>query len=181
MLCVGDIKRQEQNERQTETFRSSSKQDGVDGNYVYKPLLDTNSIRVLELQLAATSEVPLHAMLVTETNRERADVCIFQQDLKEKAIQVARMDDIYIIAQLVLAWLGPASETSAEASEFMEVLAELSKAPEYDKHVRQHPAIVELTSFPMGADDSSQIQETRRSTHVDEILERLWSTRLWVV
>lgn len=53
--------------------------------------------------------------LTSETRRLWADaVCINQQDLEEKTIQVRRMSDIYRQAEQVLVWLGDAADDSGE-------------------------------------------------------------------
>ncbi|KAL1600679.1 hypothetical protein SLS60_007067 [Paraconiothyrium brasiliense] len=108
-------------------------------------------------------------------------VCINQEDLGEKANQVARMDEIYKTADSVMAWLGPASETSSAALDFMDILAELSRSPEYDEDIRPHPIILEPTNFRIDPDVASEINATRVETNVDEVLERLWFSRMWVV
>lgn len=119
--------------------------------------------------------------LVHIANLLQCRVCINQKDLAEKAIQVAQMDDIYRRAESVFAWLGPSSETSEGALEYLDILAELSKSPEYDQSVRPQAAILEMTSVSIDADLASKIRESRESTKVDEVFKRLWFSRIWVV
>ncbi|KAJ4360921.1 uncharacterized protein N0V89_001490 [Didymosphaeria variabile] len=91
------------------------------------------------------------------------------------------MDEIYKTAESVIAWLGPASETSSGALDFMNILAESSRSPECDNNVRPHPVILELNTFRMNPDVASEIMATRVETNVDEVLERLWFSRMWVI
>jgi hypothetical protein len=51
--------------------------------------------------------------------------------------------------------------------------AELSKAPEYDKYIAPRPIALEDWLFPMDEDVATQVQELRKSTCINEVLERL--------
>ncbi|KAJ4290976.1 hypothetical protein N0V90_010172 [Kalmusia sp. IMI 367209] len=137
----------------------------------------------VRMDIQGNLDLALRAMrLKDEVLRIWVDaVCINQQDLEEKGVQVSKMDDIYRRAESVLAWLGPASDTSEGALDYLEILAELSKSPEYDNQVRPQAAIVEMTGVSIDANLALDIRESRESASVDEILERLWFSRMWVV
>ncbi|KAK3314503.1 heterokaryon incompatibility protein-domain-containing protein [Apodospora peruviana] len=57
-------------------------------------------------------------------------ICLNQGDLSERAVQVARMDQVYAQAKSVLVWLGPADESAVVAFPLIEDLApRLQRAP----------------------------------------------------
>lgn len=54
-------------------------------------------------------------------------VCINQKDIAERNSQVAIMRKIYKNATRVIVWIGPATESSEQAMEFLEMLATARK------------------------------------------------------
>ncbi|KAI1158206.1 heterokaryon incompatibility protein-domain-containing protein [Nemania serpens] len=81
-------------------------------------------------------------------------ICIDQSTVEERNIQVAMMEDIYRLAEVVAVWLGPATECTQEAFRYFEELAK-------DNNL-----------------DCDRAQSRLLST---EILEQPWFTRMWTI
>lgn len=81
-------------------------------------------------------------------------ICIDQSNVKERNIQVAMMEDIYRLAEVVAVWLGPATECTQEAFRYFEHLAEGNNL------------------------DRDRAQSRLLSK---EILEQPWFTRMWTI
>ncbi|KAJ4364049.1 hypothetical protein N0V83_009504 [Neocucurbitaria cava] len=58
---------------------------------------------------------------------------------------------------------------------------ELSKSPEFDEYIAPRAVVRDDVLFPMNPDVATQVQEMRESSNIDDVLKRLWFTRLWVV
>jgi hypothetical protein len=127
------------------------------------------------LEITGNLDLALRSLRPTDTTLEIwvDAVCIDQENLAEKGTQVARMDETYAKAESVMAWLGPATTNSSTALENLDILAELSKAPEYDEYIAPRPIALEDLLFPMDGDVATQVQELRKSTCINEVLERL--------
>jgi hypothetical protein len=127
------------------------------------------------LEITGNLDLALRSLRPTDTTLKIwvDAVCIDQENLAEKGTQVARMDETYAKAESVMAWLGPATANSSTALENLDILAELSKAPEYDKYIAPRPIALEDWLFPMDEDVATQVQELRKSTCINEVLERL--------
>ncbi|KAF2724283.1 HET-domain-containing protein, partial [Polychaeton citri CBS 116435] len=204
---MGDLeKRTGTEEGDSTTAPQSSPLQG--DSYRYDILPDRSSFRLLELEPAATINAPLRASLKTYPNRKAIKytalsytwagidcegtldlidgrmqitgnldsalraarephsklriwvdaVCINQHDNTEKAVQVAEMASTYRDATSVLGWLGQDGEHTNEALDYLKQLAKLSRTKAYDKHA-----------------------PTRSSKHLDNIYDRAWFTRFWIV
>lgn len=69
-------------------------------------------------------------------------LCINQDDLDERSVQVTKMKDIYTNAWNVVAWLGPARDESPKAFQLLHILyehREKSKAEELKNTLFDHP------------------------------------------
>jgi hypothetical protein len=69
-------------------------------------------------------------------------LCINQDDLDERSVQVTKMKDIYTKAWNVVAWLGPARDESPKAFQLLHILyehREKSKAEELKNTLLQNP------------------------------------------
>jgi hypothetical protein len=109
-------------------------------------------------------------------------VCINQQDKDEKAVQVSQMGEIYRNAEEILAWLGPETDQTQGAVEYLEELAALSETDKYDAHVRPLalPAM-QIVGFPMEFNEARRICETQKTKSLADVYGRKWFTRVWVV
>lgn len=108
-------------------------------------------------------------------------ICIDQANAAEKGPQVAMMGNIYQSASRVIAWLGPADETSHRAMQFMCSVglqvnvsfrgSELSPAPG-----ASDPTLgdIQVPLFETNDDDDM-------ATCLTALFERAWFSRLWVV
>lgn len=107
-------------------------------------------------------------------------ICIDQANAAEKGPQVAMMGSIYQSASRVVAWLGPADETSHRAMHFM-----CSVGLQVNVSFRGS----ELSPVPGAADPTlGDIQAPLFETHdhnmgtcLTALLGRAWFSRLWVV
>ncbi|KAI0966472.1 heterokaryon incompatibility protein-domain-containing protein, partial [Xylaria arbuscula] len=82
-------------------------------------------------------------------------ICINQSIVEERNDQVAMMEDIYRLAEMVVVWLGPATENTGEAFNYFESLAE-------------HRCSL--------TDDRERLILLSK-----EILEQPWFTRMWTI
>lgn len=107
-------------------------------------------------------------------------ICIDQANAAEKGPQVAMMGSIYQSASRVVAWLGPADDTSHHAMHFM-----CSVGLQVDVSFRGS----DLSPAPGAADPTlGDIQAPLFKTHdhsmvacLTALFEREWFSRLWVV
>ncbi|KAI7775209.1 hypothetical protein LA080_007160 [Diaporthe eres] len=107
-------------------------------------------------------------------------ICIDQANSAEKGPQVAAMGSIYQSASRVVAWLGPADETSHRAMRFMCSVglqvnvsfrgSELSPAPG-----AADPTFGDIQVPLSGANDHDMV------ACLTALFERAWFSRLWVV
>ena len=103
-------------------------------------------------------------------------ICVDQQNLKERGLQVERMGDIYSLAEQVIVWLGLGDSTSAHAIQFLHTIA--SKI-EVDW--------IPCTIKPRSQDDAAWA-DTHKAQHLGErevfailsLVMRPWFERLWV-
>ena len=86
-------------------------------------------------------------------------ICINQGDFEEKAVQVSMMGDIFASATRTIVWLGEKSADSDVAMDFMASLQQVTL---------DQP------------DDDSKMESTCWRA-VDELMQRTWWTRIWVV
>ncbi|KAI0412019.1 heterokaryon incompatibility protein-domain-containing protein [Xylaria grammica] len=82
-------------------------------------------------------------------------ICINQSIVEERNDQVAMMEDIYRLAEIVVVWLGPATEITGEAFNYFESLAEHRRSLNDDRE--------------------------RLPLLSKEILEQPWFTRMWTI
>ena len=102
-------------------------------------------------------------------------ICINQKDLEERSRQVARMADVYKLAERVVVWLGPEGDDSAKA---VKMLNDLSSRTKIDWSA--------LTFTTNGDGDlESPRTDLSKDDHVGwvavlRLLERSWFDRLWI-
>ncbi|TRX93638.1 hypothetical protein FHL15_005610 [Xylaria flabelliformis] len=85
-------------------------------------------------------------------------ICINQNVVKERNQQVAMMEDIYRLAEIVAVWLGSSTEFTNEAFSYFENLAE----SRYSKS-------------PVGRDSAQSLLLAK------EVLDQPWFTRMWTI
>lgn len=103
-------------------------------------------------------------------------ICINQEDLDEKSIQVTMMDQVYSLATHVVAWLGPQDENTAEGINTMKLLT------------RHLPHFEESQIAPYSGTDKDQYEKcgiplipASSWTALASILQRQWFRRVWIV
>jgi len=103
-------------------------------------------------------------------------VCINQADLEEKSAQVQQMDKIYVMAQLVLGWIGPAADGSDVA---LKALNYVGKACH---DMPDGPALEERRQFfeEVLSKDPSVLETEFPTAQMAAIFNRSWWTRIWV-
>jgi len=94
-------------------------------------------------------------------------LCINQDDLAERASQVAQMKDVYRTAAFVLIWLGESNELSERA---FDELHGLSEHLDYDEAVPNR-----------FFDNAEMDKHPQRWRAISEILYRPWFRRVWVI
>ena len=104
-------------------------------------------------------------------------ICVNQQDLKERSLQVKRMADLYWLAERVVVWLGPANYNSGRG---MRILEQLSSQIEVDWNTRvMKPASQGKERH--WSDVTRMIPyDHKELLTINEILRRPWFARLWV-
>lgn len=87
------------------------------------------TINASSLPVTATLHVALeHLRHASQERKIWIDaICINQRDITERNSQVAIMRKIYKNATRVVVWIGPATESSEQAMEFLEMLATARK------------------------------------------------------
>ncbi|KAJ9648634.1 hypothetical protein H2199_001489 [Coniosporium tulheliwenetii] len=117
----------------------------------------------LEKALRALREIPE----VQSGARVWVDsLCINQQDLQEKSIEVMRMGDIYKKAERVISWLGNEQDRSGDVLEIMNALGEA--------------IINEAEAAAVGKWLFSDL-ETELIYRIAQLLGRAYRTRIWIV
>lgn len=107
-------------------------------------------------------------------------ICIDQANAAEKGPQVAMMGSIYQSASRVVAWLGPADETSHRAMQFMCSVGLQVKVSFRGSELSPAPGAAD----PTLGDIQVPLLETfddGMATCLTALFERAWFSRLWVV
>jgi hypothetical protein len=90
-------------------------------------------------------------------------LCINQSDILERNEQVLRMYSIYSKAAVVAVWLGPDSDNSALALDFMDTFLQEARDPEWVRRtIREQTCSLEWKA-------------------VDRLLRRSWWKRAWII
>jgi hypothetical protein len=102
-------------------------------------------------------------------------ICINQNDIEERSIQVRLMNEVYSKAQQVLICLG---ESTLDSNQAMDFVIPLRNATEDVSRAAEDPSLVphELIFSKGGFDDSSSSWIA-----LSNLLNRRWFTRIWVV
>ena len=103
-------------------------------------------------------------------------ICVDQQNLKERGLQVERMGDVYSLAERVIVWLGLGDSTSVHAIQFLRAIASKVK--------------VDWSTIETGLlsqDDAAWVDDTKTQLYGERevfailsLVMRPWFERLWV-
>ncbi|KAL8782530.1 MAG: hypothetical protein Q9213_005295 [Squamulea squamosa] len=106
-------------------------------------------------------------------------ISVNQQNLEERGNQVLRMPDIYRLAKRVIAWLGPESDDSAVAMNFVRSLGARITVD----WVLENIAAMSQDDFdPRSKAFFTDLQLNLQISHsIRDLLSRSWFERLWVV
>ncbi|RFU29649.1 hypothetical protein B7463_g6704, partial [Scytalidium lignicola] len=127
-----------------------------------------------------------HLRLPDRTRILWADaICINQQNIQERNYQVSIMSLIYRCSERVIVWLGEASNTTEQAIEFLNKLADADKIFRRDlpenmlvKHVLYWKELREFLSVDGGP---FQQHQPGPVNSLNQLMQRSWFERLWVV
>ena len=104
-------------------------------------------------------------------------ICVDQQNIEERGHQVSRMADIYSIASPVIIWLGPESDSNAEA---MTELSTLGSTVRVDRITAEITPLSGEEYQAWRAKPWLLDQEDSVWESVTQFLDRLWFKRLWI-
>jgi hypothetical protein len=122
-------------------------------------------------------------------------ICIDQSQtaLKERSLQVQRMDEIYANADSVIVWLGNPTRFSDEIFHRLNVLDDLQRPHQTDEADSQAThtfseddidtmlsSMLEVTRGTPGFDEEGQVRERLRLV-LDDLVNNAWFTRIWVL
>ena len=103
-------------------------------------------------------------------------ICVDQQNLKERGLQVERMGDIYSLAERVIVWLGLGDSTSVHAIQFLRTIASKVEVDWITSAMK-----------PLSQDDAdwadinkAQYFGEREVVAIHSLVMRPWFERLWV-
>ena len=121
-----------------------------------------------------------------ETSIWADQLCINQQDEKEKVAQLAIMTQIYTSATTVLIWLGPLSWTKSWALDFMEALpdqfAPIARTASAESSTSNRPVLGKFTrSFEVATSFSKSLGVHARWLATLTVLSRGWFQRTWTL
>ncbi|KAL8904144.1 MAG: hypothetical protein Q9207_003468 [Kuettlingeria erythrocarpa] len=106
-------------------------------------------------------------------------LCINQENSKEKAAQVLLMGQIYSCAKQVLAWLGRGTEYSEKAVDFVGMLF---KEIENMRNEQVRPSLTTLLSSPNTPRTMlSNLRVTSKWRALRDLLLNSWFERVWVM
>jgi hypothetical protein len=103
-------------------------------------------------------------------------ICVNQQNLAERSSQVQWMVDIYSLAKLVVAWLGPVDEDSSLAMELLSSLGSRFKV-DWTSYT-----ILSLTEEDKHLADRSRplLYDLQECSAIVSLLRRSWFWRIWI-
>ena len=134
-------------------------------SYVWGDATDVRLILVDDFPVQVTKNL-YDAMMVLIPSKDRIvmwidALCINQLDNKEKSWQVGLMADIYQQACKVVAWLGPADNTSDSVMDYLDSLGEKAQTLGMDNGPEPHAKIwLNLARKPTAVRDLSQSEIT---------------------
>lgn len=88
-------------------------------------------------------------------------ICIDQNNLPEKSVQVTRMGDVYINSSITLVWLGPTVQDSSEGRQFRSLLHRI------------------VEGSPVPSDDLKALRQYREDGQA--FMELPWFRRRWII
>jgi hypothetical protein len=104
-------------------------------------------------------------------------ICINQNDLSERSIEVARMGAIFSKARRVVVWLGPQRDDSNLA---METFRRIGHDISYDYTQSMFTTLGSPSDF-LRNNPQALLQHEASWTAVKNLLNRKWFNRLWVI
>lgn len=137
-------------------------------SYVWGDSLKRRPITVSNQQFQATENLELALRHLRQRDRPRVlwidSLCINQNDVAESNAKVQQLDRIYKSAQKVVVWLGPESDTSGDAFDFLRDQPRPDPANTDDRYHELY-----WTTF------ASSLLAFHR------LLQRAWFTRVWCI
>jgi hypothetical protein len=104
-------------------------------------------------------------------------ICINQDDIQERSVEVARMGFIYNKARQVIIWLGPSVENSDLA---IETLRSIGRDIRYDPKLHQLAVVNRSPTFRIQHDPDALVARELEWRSIQDLLYRKWFTRLWI-
>jgi hypothetical protein len=104
-------------------------------------------------------------------------ICINQDDIHERSLEVARMGFIYNKARQVIVWLGPHTENSELA---IETLRSLARDIIYDPKLHRLDVVYNSHTFRIEHDSHALMARESEWKSIQDLLYRKWFTRLWI-
>ncbi|KAF2965672.1 hypothetical protein GQX73_g7874 [Xylaria multiplex] len=107
-------------------------------------------------------------------------LCINQADIHERGQQVAIMGDIYRLARRVVVWLGPESNDSNLALDFLDSLSQQVVVNWFDGTLTS-PRLSKSTGLWADSDEAISFLEMKREfAALISLFERPWFRRVWI-
>ncbi|KAE9367255.1 HET-domain-containing protein [Stipitochalara longipes BDJ] len=107
-------------------------------------------------------------------------ICINQDDVLERGVEVLKMGDIYSKARRVIVWLGPEDENSSLA---VETLEDIAKDVYFSEGNDRQSRVMEWKNSKterLRRNAKAQREKVMNWVSVRELFQRAWFTRLWV-
>jgi hypothetical protein len=104
-------------------------------------------------------------------------ICINQDDIQERSVEVSRMGFIYTKARRVIVWLGPSTENSDLA---IETLRSIGRDIRYDPKLHQLAVVNRSPTFIIQHDPDALVARELEWRSIQDLLYRKWFTRLWI-
>ncbi|PFH58369.1 hypothetical protein XA68_13754 [Ophiocordyceps unilateralis] len=140
----------------------------------------THSLSINGARLPITYNLHLALQHVRQWHQDRYlwidAICINQGNDKERGHQVAQMGSIYKAAQCVVCWLGPATDETDAAMEFLQLIQRESLGNDRPRCSRQW---AELRSVAQAVDQSNLRRSQRQG--LAALLQREWFKRVWII
>lgn len=140
-----------------------------------------------------TGDNPVHEVLLVTQNLSTAlrylrrpsterviwidAICINQDDIQERSIEIARMGLIYKKARRVIVWLGPPAENSTLAFDTIRTIGRDVKS---DFKLHQLLVVRGSPTFRIQHDPDALAAKETEWKSIQDLLYRKWFTRLWI-
>jgi hypothetical protein len=104
-------------------------------------------------------------------------ICINQDNIQERSVEVARMGFIYTKARQVIVWLGSPTENSSLA---IETIRSIGRDIRYDPKRHQLGVVDRSETFRIQHDADALVARVVEWRSIQDLLYRKWFTRLWI-